>query len=82
LLNRARQRAVDLEARFLSVSPANRLVAEDLEKKLESAKLDVVWLQKSVTTEPESASLFTKESFDEVGQQGSMLRTGTCSFSW
>jgi hypothetical protein len=51
LLNRARQRAVDLEARFLSVSPANRLVAEDLEKKLESAKLDVVWLQKSATVE-------------------------------
>jgi hypothetical protein len=66
LLNRARQRAVDLEARFLSVSPANRLVAEDLEKKLEQAKLEVERLERSATTEATEASPFTTEAFEEA----------------
>jgi hypothetical protein len=66
LLNRARQRAVDLEARFLSVSPANRLVAEDLERKLEAAKWEVKRLETSTTTEHTAAALLTKEAFDEV----------------
>jgi hypothetical protein len=66
LLNRARQRAVDLEARFLSVSPANRLVAEDLERKLEQAKQEVERLEKSATTEATEASPFTREAFEEV----------------
>jgi hypothetical protein len=66
LLNRARQRAVDLEARFLSVSPANRLVAEDLEGKLEAAKREVERLENSATTEPEAPALFTKTAFGEV----------------
>jgi hypothetical protein len=66
LLNRARQRAVDLEARFLSVSPAHRLVAEDLEKKLEAAKREVKRLETSTTTEKEEPSLFTKDSFAEL----------------
>jgi hypothetical protein len=66
LLNRARQRAVDLEARFLSVSPANRLVAEDLEGKLEAAKREVERLENSATTEPKAPTPFTKEVFGEV----------------
>jgi DNA invertase Pin-like site-specific DNA recombinase len=66
LLNRARQRAVDLEARFLSVSPANRLVAEDVERKLEQAKQEVERLEKSATTEATEASPFTREAFEEV----------------
>jgi len=66
LLNRARQRAVDLEARFLSVSPANRLVAEDLERKLEQAKQEVVRLEKSATSEAVKATSLTKDAFDEV----------------
>ena len=39
--NRMRQKADDLEARYLAVDPSNRLVARDLEAKLEAAKRDL-----------------------------------------
>jgi hypothetical protein len=48
------------------VSPANRLVAEDLERKLEHAKEGVERLEKLAMSGAVEASPLTREAFDEV----------------
>lgn len=66
LHNRTRQRAADLEARFLSVTPSNRLVAEDLERKLEAAKREVERLDRRAADRVGISSRFPSDGFEQV----------------
>jgi DNA invertase Pin-like site-specific DNA recombinase len=68
LLNKAQQNAADLEVRFLSVNPANHLVKEDLEAKLEAAKREVKHLEVSIPEDLAPFAEFTDEKFEELLQ--------------
>lgn len=65
-LNQAKQRAADLEVRFFSVNPINRLVKEDLEAKLEEAKREVNALAATSNEESNELGIFTEEAFEEL----------------
>jgi hypothetical protein len=62
----ARRRVDDLRHRYLTVSPALRDLAEDLEVRLNEAIGDLKRLQAAAISEPSEASLFTRGAFQEL----------------
>ncbi|MGD0950430.1 MAG: recombinase family protein [Candidatus Binatia bacterium] len=65
-LNRARQAASDLEYRYMSVDPANRLVAAGLETKLEQAQRDLKRLEKAAESGTSPMAIFDENAFAEL----------------
>jgi DNA invertase Pin-like site-specific DNA recombinase len=65
-LNRARQTVADLDYRYMKVDPANRLVAKDVEAKLEAAKREVQRLERITIPEPLPTGVFNEKTFDEL----------------
>jgi len=65
-LNRARQAVADLTLRYMNVNPANRLVATDLESRLEAAKREEQKLERIVATEPSAVTQVDESVLEEV----------------
>ncbi len=66
-LERLREKAVDLERRYMLVDPANRSVAADLESKLEAAKQELK-IRDGTQAPVDIDDLFSEEKFDELVQ--------------
>ena len=65
-LDQATRRVDDLRARYYSVSPELRDLAEDLEVQLNAAIGVVKELKSAAAVEPELDSVFTEDAFDEM----------------
>src|SRR5262249_30267487 len=72
-VNRARQAVEDLEYRFMSVDPANRLVAAGLGSKLEQAKRGLQRFRQKSESDTPAVALFDEDAFTEIVAHGEEL---------
>jgi len=65
-LNQARQTAVEIEHHYMHADPVNRLVAQQLESKLEAAMREIKRLEGDLHAAKCEPSIFTESAFDEL----------------